>query len=215
MNMVNWEEMSYDNSLTMIYRRMTLAHTWQLEAQQGTRNLLNGQMPKDWPPPAVAGGKVWYPDTPQRHIRSPAHLPGPLTIYSNYEPHWVQNIRLLTDVFPALQELYLVDLNGFDTGDDALREKMHRYLDTHHDGSPCGRCERRHPGRPKTWGGLEEIEFVEVRPCAASELEIGLGAFDTHRFFAHHSWPSTDVNGRMWKRPMPQFKLVVPILRRR
>ncbi|KAK1569952.1 uncharacterized protein LY79DRAFT_678697 [Colletotrichum navitas] len=188
MNMVNWEQMSYDDGLKTIYRRMTLGHTWQLEAQQGTRNLLNGQMPNDWPPPAIAGGKVWYPDIPQCHIRGPAHLPRPLTIYSNRQPDWVQNIRLLTDVFVALQELYLVDFDGFDTGDDALREKMHRYLDTPLDGSPCGRCERRHPGRPKTWGGLEEIEFAEVRlcQCAAPGLEIGLGAFDTHRFFAAH-----------------------------
>ncbi|KAK2052102.1 hypothetical protein LY76DRAFT_354271 [Colletotrichum caudatum] len=215
MNMANWEKMSYDIGLATIYHRMALGHTWQLEAQQGTRELLNGQMPNSWPPAEIANGKVWYPVTPQRHILGPAHLPRPMTIYSNHQPDWVQNMRLLTDVFPALQELYLVDFDGFNKGDDALREKMHSYLDTPHDGSPCGRCDRRHPGRPKTWGGLEEIEFAEVRLCAAPGLEISLGAFDTHRFFAGHSWPMRDVNGKTWRRPMPQFKLVVSILRRR
>ncbi|KAK2016085.1 hypothetical protein LZ32DRAFT_104511 [Colletotrichum eremochloae] len=215
MNIVNWDTLSYDGGLESIYRRMTLGHTWELEAQQGTRNLLHGQVPNVWPPPARVGGNVWHPNTPQRHIRQPAHLPRCMTFYSNRQPDWVQNIRLLTDVFPALRELYLVNFDGFNTEDDTLREKMHNYLDTPHDGPPCGRCDRRHPGKPKTWAGLEEIEFAEVRLCAARGLEVDLGAFDTHRFFASHSWPSTDVHGNPWTRPLPQFKLVVPILRRR
>ncbi|KZL86336.1 hypothetical protein CI238_04761 [Colletotrichum incanum] len=153
-----------------------------LEAHQGTRNLLNGQMPNNWPPPAMINGNLWYPSTPQRHTRGPAHLLAPMTMYSIHQQDWVQTVRILTDVFSALREPYLVDFDGFNAGYDALRKKMHSYLDAPHDDSPRDRCERRHPGKPKSWGGLEETEIVKARFCAARELGIGSRAFDNHRF---------------------------------
>ncbi|KAK1992375.1 hypothetical protein LX36DRAFT_715401 [Colletotrichum falcatum] len=161
-----------------------------------TETSSTARCPAPGTPPAaglVDGGSVWHPCVPQRHIREPAHLPRPLTYFSDHHrPEWLQNTRLLTDVFPALRELYLVDFDGFDAGDagdTALLDKMHGYLDAPYDGSPCGRCDLRHPGRPRTWRRARG------------------GGLATHRYLAGHTWPSADANGHGLARRMPRFKL--------
>ncbi|KAK6218503.1 hypothetical protein QIS74_06383 [Colletotrichum tabaci] len=215
-NILNWEAMGDDDAIQTVYDRMQIGHTWELEAQEGTQNILNGRMPAKWPPlrppgSVTTGGEpqpVWHPETPQRRVRRPANIPDPmLTNLSDFfQPKWVQNMRILTDVFTSLQELYLVDLTGFNMLDDALREKMHRYLDTPAGDDECFWCHCSHPGKPRTWGGLEDVEFVEVRKCAAMEdLEISVTKFEEFRHYASHLWPRTDINKRPWTRPMPAF----------
>ncbi|KAJ0168682.1 hypothetical protein CTA2_1952, partial [Colletotrichum tanaceti] len=49
-NMRNWEAVGDDDSVRLVLNRMRIGHTRELEAREGTRNMLHGRVPAEWPP---------------------------------------------------------------------------------------------------------------------------------------------------------------------
>ncbi|KAL0932764.1 uncharacterized protein CTRU02_211727 [Colletotrichum truncatum] len=204
----------------MIYTRMDLQHIWQLTEEQGLGNVLEGHFPSEWPPKEVRDSNIWVPNLPQRQLRQNPNAVVPAGGGANQAApvfdHWRQNMRVITDTFPALEEMYFVDFDLL--ADHTDFRALDRYRNTYcRDEDYCEECQYAHPGFPRVWGGLEEIEFIEVRVCACAEgaepLYPDLSHWDGVRWMIRQGWPARDVNGNAWIRHVPALKLVAPIFR--
>ncbi|WYZ46699.1 hypothetical protein EsH8_IX_000924 [Colletotrichum jinshuiense] len=224
MGMENWEQLGEDMNIENVYNSMDSHHAWKLIAERGFRSVIDNPFPDNWPPAEAHEQDPWHPNFPQRALRDefdqPGQQPGtadPVNLFV----YWSQNMRVLSDVFTGLEEFYLVDFEQLLLHDFAMSRKIYRYLETPCDSDDvCEVCRYSHPGRPKVWGsGLDELEFIEVRICAAKDpgpngLEIPTLVFQRQRWAIEHAWPEVDVNGKEWRRPAPKVKLMIPIFRR-
>ncbi|TDZ54109.1 hypothetical protein CTRI78_v006547 [Colletotrichum trifolii] len=210
----NWEELSYDDGLEHVYDTMAHHHMWRLIQDHGVVPVLEGNMPANWPPPDVQQNPIWHPDSPQRVISGPAGNANPA-----FNPNWWrQNMRVVTDVFPSLAELWVLDLSFIDVMASVDPLHLWHYRNHEHDSAAiCEDCNHRHLGTPRTWGGIEEYEFMELRVCSP---EFSLAPFDRFSEFLFmrmnmmYAWPDSDVNDVRWARRLPDVRLVVPVPRR-
>ncbi|KAF6823450.1 hypothetical protein CPLU01_11385 [Colletotrichum plurivorum] len=200
----NWERLVRDRNVERAHDRMRRGHAWERVRDHGLANIIHHDAGAPWPPAAVAAQDPWIPQRPQRELR-------------DVQPPqfwWEQNVRLLTDVFTSLRHLWLVDF-------DLFRDTPHHLLD-HYRNTPCRtddyceECRYSHPGYPQVWGGLSEVEFIEVRVCYEPWKELD---YLNEMYFSglssviRSSWPDRDANGNPMLRHPPSVGMVAPFWR--
>ncbi|KAF9871770.1 hypothetical protein CkaCkLH20_10704 [Colletotrichum karsti] len=201
----NWNDLAYTHVLQNLNTEMKRHRAWRLLAEYGVDNVLDGNIPTYAPSADQSEGDDAVPDFPQRQL----YLP-----YTQQE-----NMHVLIDIFTGLEEVYFVDFSLM--REDIDHAAIERYKQTYcRKTDKCEECGYEHEGFPKVWGGLDEVEFMEVRLCALNQgphaVYHDLSEWEGVKSTIRTSFPGrgdTDFIGNDWLRAMPQLKLLAPVLK--